>query len=64
MESSQVSRAHNPSTLVNTIPTSNPDPDQEQGRLGAAQWCVASGGKEQRAETVAVAGPRPRATDQ
>ena len=32
--------------LVRTIPTSNPDPDQEQGGLGV--WCVASGGKERK----------------
>jgi hypothetical protein len=32
--------------LARTIPTSNPDPDQEQGGLGV--WCVASGGKERK----------------
>jgi hypothetical protein len=32
--------------LARTIPTSNPDPDQEQGGLGV--WCVALGGKERK----------------
>jgi hypothetical protein len=42
--------------LARTIPTSNPDPDQEQGSSGV--WCVASGGKE-RKRSRALAPVRP-----